>query len=208
MDFSSIKNVIFDLGGVIINIDFQYTYEAFAKLGNTDILSVIKRFEEIQIFKRYEKGEFSDQEILDLFRREFNSNASDEELIKAWNELLLDIPNARVELLKSLKSQYRTFLLSNTNNIHIQEVNNILHRSSGVPNLDHLFEKIYYSYDIKMSKPDLEIYQHVLKQNNLKAEETVFIDDNKDNIVGAKAAGLHVIHVQASDTILELLKNA
>jgi putative hydrolase of the HAD superfamily len=208
LDFSSIKNIIFDLGGVIINIDFQYTYEAFAKLGNTDILSIIKRFEEIQVFKRYEKGEFSDQEILNLFRMEFNTNASDEELVQAWNALLFDIPTSRVELLKSLKSTYRTFLLSNTNNIHIQEVNNILHKSSGIPNLDHLFEKIYYSYDIKMSKPDLEIYQHVLEQNNLKAEETLFIDDNKDNIIGAQAAGLHVIYVQAPDTILELLKNA
>lgn len=208
MNFSSIKNIIFDLGGVIINIDFQYTFEAFAKLGNTDVLKTLKKFEELQVFKKYEMGDLSDKELRDLLRKEFNNSVSDEEIDKAWNALLMDIPRSRIDLLQSLKNNYRTFLLSNTNNIHIQEVNSILHKSTGVKNLSDLFEKIYYSYEIKMSKPGVEIYQHVLKEQGLKAEETLFVDDNKDNIEGAKAAGLKVLHVRAPQTIIELFENA
>jgi glucose-1-phosphatase len=208
LDFSSIKNIIFDLGGVIINIDFQLTFEAFAKLGNTDILTILKKFEQLEIFKRYEKGEFTDNEVRDLFRKEFNSDLSDKQFDDAWNALLQDIPLKRIELIQQLKNKYRLFLLSNTNNIHIKKVNQILYESSKVNMLDDLFEKAYYSYSICMGKPDLEIYQHVLRDKNLKAEETLFIDDNKDNIEGAKAAGLKVIHVQSPETILELLKDA
>lgn len=208
MNFSSIKNIILDLGGVIINIDFQHTYEAFARLGNTDILTILKRFEALQVFKKYEKGDFSDAGLRNLVRKEFNAALSDQQIDNAWNALLMDIPKERVKLLQSLKGKYRTFLLSNTNNIHIQEVNTILEKTSGVKNLSFLFEKVYYSYEIKMSKPDLEIYRHVLKEQNLKAEETLFIDDNKENIEGAKAAGINVLHVQAPETIIELLKNA
>ena len=208
MNFSSIKNIIFDLGGVIINIDFQYTFEAFAKLGDTDILKTLQKFEGLQVFKRYEMGELSDQQLRDLLRKEFNTRVSDEEIDKAWNALLMDIPPARIDLLQNLKNKYRTFLLSNTNKIHIQEVNEILHRSTGVKNLSALFEKIYYSYEMKMSKPAVDIYFHVLKEQGLKAEETLFVDDNKDNIEGAKAAGLKVLHVQAPQTIIELFENA
>jgi glucose-1-phosphatase len=208
LNFSSIKNIIFDLGGVIINIDFQYTFEAFAKLGNTDVIKTLKKFEDLQVFKKYEMGELSDSELRALLRKEFNSSVSDQEIDKAWNALLMDIPGERIDLLQNLKSKYRTFLLSNTNQIHIQEVNSILHKSTGIKNLSELFEKIYYSYEIKMSKPGVEIYHHVLKEQGLKAEETLFVDDNKDNIEGAKTAGLKVLHVQAPQTIIDLFENA
>lgn len=208
MDFSSIKNIVFDLGGVIINIDFQYTYEAFSKLGNTDVINTIRKFEALQVFRKYEKGELSDAQLRNLLRKEFNAPVSDQAIDNAWNALLKDIPKQRTDVLIKLKKQYRTFLLSNTNSIHIREVNDILFKTSGIQNLNALFEKVYYSYEIKMSKPDLEIYQHVLKQHKLIGEETLFIDDNKENIEGAKAAGLQVLHVQAPQTILELLENA
>lgn len=208
MNFSSVKNIVFDLGGVIINIDFQYTYEAFAGLGNTDILTTIRRFESLQLFKRYETGEFTDSEFREVLREAFSTTASDQQIDKAWNALLLDIPAERVKLLQELRTRYRTFLLSNTNSIHIAEVNNILYNSAGTQTLNDLFEKIYYSYEIQMAKPDVKIYQYVLKDKNLIPEETLFIDDNKDNIEGAKAAGLQVLHVQAPHTILELLHNA
>lgn len=208
MDFSSIKNIIFDLGGVIINIDFQYTFEAFARLGNTDILSTLKKFEDLDVFKRYEKGEFSDADLRNLLKKEFNTELSDAQIDKAWNALLLDIPKERVELIQRLKQKYRVFLLSNTNHIHIQEVNKILYRSTGIASLDDLFHTAYYSYKMKMGKPNVEIYEYVLQDQGLKPGETVFIDDNKDNISGALQAGIKTIHVEAPDTILELLKNA
>ena len=208
MDFSSIKNIIFDLGGVIINIDFQYTFEAFARLGNTDILSTLKKFDSLEVFKRYEKGEFSDAELRKLLKKEFNTELSDVQIDEAWNALLLDIPRERIDLIQRLKQNYQVFLLSNTNNIHIEEVNKILYRSTGLNSLDQLFHTAYYSYKMNMAKPEAEIYQYVLKEQGLNPGETVFIDDNKDNISGAQQAGIRTIRVEAPNTILDLLKNA
>lgn len=208
MNFSSVKNIIFDLGGVIINIDFQYTFEAFARLGNTDILETLKLFKENKIFERYEKGEWSDEELRDLLRKELHTSASDDQIDAAWNALLLDIPGERIDLILKLKDTYNIFLLSNTNDIHIRKVNEILEEASGIKTLDHLFHKAYYSYKIGMSKPDVEIYEFVLREQGLLPHETVFLDDNKDNVEGAKAAGILALHVANPSNVLELLKNA
>lgn len=208
MNFSSVKNIIFDLGGVIINIDFQYTFEAFAKLGDSDILSTLKKFKDLKVFERYEAGEFTDPQFRNFLRNEFSQKATDQEIDQAWNALLKDIPIARIQKIQQLKEKYNLYLLSNTNHIHIQEVNNILHQTSGIRNLNLLFDKVYLSYEMKMSKPHLEIYNFVLEEQKLNGSETVFIDDNKDNIIGAQNAGLETIHVEAPHTILELLAHA
>jgi len=208
LNFSSVKNIIFDLGGVIINIDFQYTFEAFAKLGDSEILATLKKFKELRVFERYEAGEFTDPQFRDFLRKEFTKHATDIEIDQAWNALLLDIPAERVRRIQHLKEKYNIYLLSNTNHIHIQEVNNILYRSSGIEHLNLLFDKVYLSYEMKMSKPHLEIYNFVLEEQKLNPSQTVFIDDNKDNIIGAQKAGLHTIHVEAPHTILELLAHA
>lgn len=208
MNFSSVKNIIFDLGGVIINIDFQYTFEAFAKLGDTDILATLKKFKDLKVFERYEAGEFTDPQFRQFLRSEFAKQATDMDIDMAWNALLKDIPVQRIRRIQELKEKYNIYLLSNTNHIHIQEVNNILYRSSGIQNLSLLFDKVYLSYEMKLSKPHLEIYNFVLQEQQLNPTETVFIDDNKDNILGAQKAGLHTIHVEAPQTILELLAHA
>jgi glucose-1-phosphatase len=207
VDLAGIKNIIFDLGAVIINIDFQRTFEAFSKHCNTDILTIIKRFRDLRVFERYEVGELDDHQFHDFIRKEFNESLSDAEIDRAWNALLLDIPQERVELLKKLSKNYRLFLLSNTNHIHIVEVNNILNRTFQLRTLDHLFEKVYYSYHIGMAKPDLKIYEHVLKENNLKPAETLFIDDNLDNIKGAQKAGVKTLHIILPESIIEHFNN-
>lgn len=208
MNFSSIKNIIFDLGGVIINIDFQYTYEAFARLAGTDILTILKKFDELKVFLRYETGELDDAAFRDLIRKEIKPSLTDHQIDNAWNALLLDIPQERIRLIESLKGKYRLFLLSNTNPVHIRKVNEILYQSAGVKQIDDLFEKAFYSYDLGLAKPGEEIYRVVLKEKSLHPEETLFIDDNGDNIRGAITAGLNTIQVRTPETILELLKNA
>jgi glucose-1-phosphatase len=207
VDLAGIKNIIFDLGAVIINIDFQFTFEAFAKRCNTDILSIIKQFRDLKVFERYEKGELNDVQFRNFIRKEFNQNLTDAEIDHAWNALLLDIPSERIELLKKLGKTYRLFLLSNTNPIHIVEVNNILFKTAQLRTLDLLFEKVYYSYDIGMAKPDVKIYEHVLHENKLKPSETLFIDDNADNIKGAEKAGLRTLHIIAPQSITDHLPN-
>jgi glucose-1-phosphatase len=196
VDLSGIKNLIFDLGGIIINIDFQLTFEAFAKASGKDIISTIKKFEDEKIFSRFEKGELTEKELRFFINQQLNTSLSDEALDQAWSALLQDIPAARIEMLKELGRSHRLFLLSNTNSIHIRAVNNILCKTCGIEKLDLLFEKVYYSYDIKMAKPDVKIYEHVLTQNNLKAAESLFIDDNAENIKGASKAGLKTLHIK------------
>ncbi|MFL5730212.1 MAG: HAD family hydrolase [Cytophagaceae bacterium] len=195
MELSGIKNLIFDLGGIIINIDFQRTFEAFARAAGKDVLGVVRKFEDERIFARFEKGDLNEAEVRFLINKELNTALSDEETDKAWNALLMDIPPPRIEMLRELAKNHRIFLLSNTNSIHIREVNNILHKSNGIPSLNQLFERVYYSYEIHMSKPSTEIYEFVLMQNGLKATETLFIDDNIDNIRGAAATGLQTLHI-------------
>jgi FMN phosphatase YigB (HAD superfamily) len=196
VDLTGIKNLIFDLGGIIINIDFQLTFEAFAKASGKDVLSTIKKFEEEKIFARFEKGDYSERELRFLINKELNTSLSDDIIDRAWNALLMDIPMSRIEMLKELAKDHRLYLLSNTNSIHISAVNKILLRTCGIESLDLLFERVYYSYEIKMAKPDVQIYEFVLRDNDLKAGETMFIDDNADNIKGAAKAGIKTLHIK------------
>jgi glucose-1-phosphatase len=196
VDLTGIKNLIFDLGGIIINIDFQLTFEAFAKASGKDVLSTIKKFEEEKIFARFEKGDYSERELRFLINKELNTSLSDDVIDRAWNALLMDIPMPRIEMLKELAEDHRLYLLSNTNSIHISVINKILHQTCGIEKLDLLFDRVYYSYEIKMAKPDVQIYEFVLRDNDLKAGETLFIDDNADNIRGAAKAGIKTLHIK------------
>lgn len=208
MDFSGIKNIVFDLGGVIINLDFNRTYAAFAKLTGKTETDIKELFDKENVFRRYETGALSE----DAFFRFLNGNicrqASIFELKDAWNALLLDIPGNRIELLKQLKTKYKLYLLSNTNDTHIQKVNEVLTEVSGVEDLKHLFHKTYYSFEINLAKPSKKIYDFVTSDEKLDPKETVFLDDTYLNLTGASDAGWKVLHVRHPETILELLENA
>lgn len=207
MNFSQIKNIIFDLGNVIINIDFDLTYQALAKLSNKSIVEIHQAFVDYEIWDRYEKGKFTNQEFIDLLRNKLEINHSDQDIINAWNALLLDIPQKRIDKLKELSKKYRLFILSNTSDIHIIDVNRILQESTGVQDLKDLVEKAYYSYEINLRKPSLEIYKYVVEDAELNISETLFLDDNLDNIIGANEFGLHTIHVTNED-MCDYLKDA
>ncbi|MDB4835005.1 HAD family phosphatase [Cyclobacteriaceae bacterium] len=209
MNFKNIKNIIFDLGGVVIDIDFELTFKAFATLGNKSLDETKKIMTDLNIWDSYERGEITDQEFINIMRKAMGFSQTDEEIIMAWNALLLELPKERVELIKRLNKSYQTFVLSNTSNLHIQGLNKILKQSSGYDKLhDVMNNTIYFSYEIKRRKPDLDIYEYVLKESNLKAEETVFLDDNLDNILAARKVGIEAIHVEVPETILHYLKDA
>ena len=140
MDFSAIKNIIFDLGGVILNINFDYTFEAFGKLSGHDLPTMRQKFASLQVFEKYEAGEFDNAYMRDFLRKELNINVSDEEIDRAWNAMLLDFPPERIELVKKLSSKYRLFLLSNTNPIHIDYIDRLLKKEFNMPSLHPLFE--------------------------------------------------------------------
>ncbi|MBX7126530.1 MAG: HAD family phosphatase [Cyclobacteriaceae bacterium] len=205
MPFSNpaIKNVIFDLGGVLLNLSVPATLQAFAGISGKpleEVKAAVSRPE----FLDYEKGLISDAEFRTAVRDHLQTDASDDVIDSAWNAMLGDIPRARLALLEQLKTDYRTFLLSNTNGIHVQAFTARLHQDHKVSSLDHYFEKVYYSHVMKLRKPDVVIYEAVLSDSGLHAEESLFLDDNLHNIEGAREAGLNAIHITHPDMIFDL----
>ena len=208
MKNSRIKNIIFDLGDVILNIDVPVTSRSFGKLSGKEEQEIVTLFKEKELFRLFETGILDEDAFRNLVRELLEYPDWTTEIIDmAWNSLLLDIPPARIELIKELKKEYRLFLLSNTSSIHIKQVNKILHAASGVEKLDDLFEKVYLSYEMGLMKPDPAIYLRVLEESGLLAEETLFLDDNADNIKAASNLGIETILVQKPVTILDYLKD-
>ncbi|MHA4741673.1 HAD family hydrolase [Dyadobacter sp. MSC1_007] len=208
MKNSKIRNIIFDLGDVILNIDVPIASKSFGELSGKEQAEIMKIFKESDLFRQFETGLLDEPTFRNYVREILNlPDLSDEAIDTAWNSLLLDLPPERVELLKKLSQKYRLFLLSNTSSIHITQVNKILKASTGVERLGDLFETVFLSYEMGLMKPDPRIYTQVLEQAGLLAEETLFLDDNADNIKSASEVGIETIHVQKPVTILEYLKD-
>ena len=209
-DFTRIKNIIFDLGAVIIPIDFSLTFRAFASLSNLPLEEIQSRYQASTLFVEFEKGIIGNFQFLVGVRQllELSDSITDQQLVDAWNALLLEIPAERVHRIQELSKQYRVFLLSNTNPIHIAEVQSILYRNTQIAQLEAIFEKAWYSYDLGLIKPGIAIYQKVLEQKQLAAAETIFLDDSVDNVAGAVAAGIQALLVDEHTSLLELLKHA
>jgi FMN phosphatase YigB (HAD superfamily) len=207
-----LKNLIFDLGDVIIPIDLTAPARNFAMLANMPEEEVRAIWKQHDIWNRYETGLVDDEAFRDHVRqllgnRSDGSSAwADEVIDTAWNSVLLDLPIERVERIKELAPNYRLFLLSNTSPIHIRQVNQLL-TNLNQPTLEELFERVFYSYDVRLAKPSSAIYEHVLAEAGLLAEETAFFDDNAANIQAAARLGIQAVHVQPPKTILDYLKS-
>jgi len=199
-----IKNIIFDLGGVILDIDFKKTEKAFVELGVTNFNELFGLGRAASFFRDHEAGKITDNEFLASLQKLASHSLEAEVVQKAWNALLINFPPARIEFLKNIKSKYRLFLLSNTNAIHLAAFQKMYMDAFNNGSLDDLFEKVYYSHQIGFRKPDKEIYQLVLEENDLNPGETLFIDDALVNVEAAKALGIKSIHLLAGTTILDL----
>jgi len=186
-----IKNIIFDLGGVIINLDIHKTIYKFNKLTETPFESVYSQIQQNQIFDLFDKGMITESDFFLEIKKLIKTNNNNQELIAAWNAMLLDFPLERLSLLETLKPKYRLFLLSNTNETHINAFEADLFKTSGSKNLEPYFEKVYYSCRMGMRKPDQIIFEEVLKENKLIAQETLFIDDTQQHVDGACKTGIH-----------------
>lgn len=201
---SHIKNLIFDLGGVIINLDTARTFESFSKLSGIPAVELQHKSKQVSLFGDYEKGMMTDEEFRAELKDFLSGDFSDASIDRAWNAMLLDIPSAKLQLLERTKKTHRTFLLSNTNNIHLECFNKIVKHTTGLDSIDSYFHKAYYSHLLKMRKPDDEIYLHVLEQNKLNPAETLFMDDNRDNLEGAKRVGIQAAHIAHPDDLYSL----
>lgn len=201
----SVDALIFDLGGVVVNLSYHATYEELAKLSGKPV-EVIKRLAQDQDeFKQYEMGKIEDAAFRDFVRNSIGVSAQDEEIDKAWNAMLLDIPPQRLRVLQKLRNTYRVFLLSNTNAIHLRAFNQTVKQVSNQDSLSFCFDKLYYSHEIGLRKPDVNIYEYVLKENSLTPSTTLFFDDLLPNLAGASHAGLQTYHVTNADELFKEL---
>ncbi len=206
----TIHNIIFDLGGVLLNIDYQQTINAFKSLGMVDFDDLYNQAAQVKLFDHFDRGDISAEEFRDALRRISGLSLSDEQIDSAWNAMLLDFPAGRILLLEGVRKNYRTFLLSNTNVIHYPVYMSYLNARFGFSDLDPLFEKQYLSYEMGIRKPDREAFELILRDNNLQASETLFIDDSFQHVVGAADAGLRAVHldVEKMDVVDLFSKNA
>ncbi|MBC8154441.1 MAG: HAD family phosphatase, partial [Bacteroidetes bacterium] len=206
----TLRNIIFDLGDVIIPIDLRAPMHNFATLSGLSVDEVEQLWWEHGLTQQYETGLIDDeafrQHVRTLLRgRSGDSDRwADEVIDTAWNTVLLDLPVPRIERIKALRGRYRLFLLSNTSPIHIRRVNHIL-TAMNQPTLEELFERVYYSYAVRLMKPSSDIYRHVLETAGLVADETAFLDDNAANIASAALLGIRAVQVQPPLTILDYL---
>lgn len=205
INLAEYKNIIFDLGGVLLNIDYNLTTKAFSDMGVENFNELFSKANQTQLFDLYEKGKISSDEFRARVKTYLKNNNSNSDIDNAWNCMLLDFPKERFELLHKVKKSHRTFLLSNTNDIHIKKFSEYLIHNFGMADLTNYFEEIYLSYEVGMRKPDAEIFEMVLSKNKLLPEETLFIDDSPQHIEGAKKIGIHAYWLNLEkETVMDL----
>lgn len=198
---AGIHSIIFDLGGVLINLSPERTIHAFAAFTGVSNEAVRRAYATDPVFAAYEKGQITDQAFRDSVRSVFSSQVDDAEIDQCWNAMLVDFPGATLTMLQTLKQHFNTFVLSNTNTIHLKYVNEVM--LQGNP-LDNWFHRGYYSHLMGMRKPELEIYTQVLQDNKLIPEKTIFLDDNEENVKAAQSLGIKTIHITHHMQVLDL----
>ena len=198
---AEIKNIIFDLGGVILNLNYQLTSKAFEKLGVDDFDNYYSQKEQTSLFNSFETGLISTKDFIKSTQHLFTHNLAENDIIVAWNSMLLDLPEHRLSLLQELKKNLNLFLLSNTNEIHITSFENQMKKENQLETFFNSFKKIYYSSRIGLRKPDLECFEYVIKENDLLSGETLFIDDSIQHIHAATKLGLKTYHLQKNEDI-------
>lgn len=204
---TKIKNIIFDWGGVITDLNFKATINAFKELGLTIFDESVPHDPNDDLFVPFEIGKISAAEFRKRVRKMTSTPMTDEMIDNAWSAMLGELPEDRWNILMKAAGKYRTFLLSNTNAIHLPYYFNRIHEKYGTNGYTHLFEKTYYSFEIGMRKPNAEIFKFVVKDAGINAEETMFIDDFIENIDTARLMGfqtIHLIHPLTLTNIFEL----
>ena len=195
------KAIIFDLGGVLMNLSYQKTADAFKLLGLMDFEERYSQARQSGVFDAFETGKISPPEFRANLREWLSPETTDAQIDHAWNAMLLGMPADRIELLRLLKPHYRIFLLSNTNEIHLSEVFRMMQKDHGFPDLSGIMEKEYYSCRMGLRKPDPEIFKTVLKEQNLEPGEVLFIDDSIQHIEGARSVGILSHHLKEKEDL-------
>jgi putative hydrolase of the HAD superfamily len=202
---TEIKSIIFDLGGVILNLDYSKTAIEFKKIGVLHFKKLYSQKKQTLLFDDFEKGKIKPEEFISSLKNSENLKIKEIDFINAWNAMLLKIPIEKLKFINGLKKDYKIFLLSNTNEIHIKKFEEDLKKSNMLKQFYNCFDKIYYSSRMGKRKPEKSCFNQVLEENGLIAENTLFIDDSIQHIEGAKKAGIKTFHLEKNKSILDLV---
>jgi putative hydrolase of the HAD superfamily len=205
-NLKGIDTIIFDLGMVIINLDMEATYNGFRSIYGSEYEFIMEKLNNSGFFNDYETGRISTKEFTSTLAENSNGKASEKEIAEIWNAMLLDIPPIRFEILMWAKKNFNTYCLSNTNELHIDWINNMLKNEFQLENLNSFFHKVYLSHEMHQRKPDVEIFESVITKHNLTPSTTLFIDDTAGHLDGADKAGLNTYHLTAEEKTEDIIK--
>lgn len=202
-----IKNIIFDFGGVIIDIDYWRSIKAFIDMGYDNFDKIYSQASQAEIFDKIDKGIISADEFRSELMKFFPPDTTVKMIDDAWNAIMLGIPEHRVRMLEKIRKNYRIMLMSNTNIIHYEQYIKELKEKFGYSDLSGLFEKVYLSFELGMRKPDKKFFNLILEENHLKPEETLFIDDSEQNLPPAQSLNLQTIFLNSGMDVTDLFEN-
>ena len=198
---AGIKTIIFDYGGVIINIDYQATIDAFNEIGTMGFEEMYSQASQSNLFNQIETGKISGQYFINQLLDYLPAGTSPNQVVSSWNAMIKDVPLDRIELLLRLKSEgYTIILLSNTNEIHIELANRRWQLAYDQPPKE-VFDAVYYSHEVNLRKPNKEIFEFVCEKHQLIPSEILFIDDSIQHIEGAQSIGINAILLQKNQSI-------
>lgn len=194
-----IKNIIFDLGNVLLEINTELSKSAFKNKGIYDFDNLYSLAKQIFLFDKLEIGEINEMEFYNNFRKLTGKNLSNKEIEDCWNALIIGFPENNIKIALKAKTKFKTFIISNTNIIHYKYYSKLLKDKFDINRLEDLVHKAYFSHLCKIRKPDSEFFKLVLNENNLNPEETLFIDDDIRNINAAKMLKIQTYHLTDLD---------
>ncbi|MEB2785810.1 HAD family hydrolase [Algoriphagus persicinus] len=199
--------LIFDLGNVIIDIDYQKALHGIKEEVSAEFHDKVDGFYLTDFHMDYEVGRIDSDQFREEVRGYFQQDWSDDKVDELWNSLLLKIPEERLKLISKLRENFQVGVLSNTNSIHIQAVNRILQNDHNLKNFDPIFDWVFLSHEMGLSKPSAEIYEKMLVDLGTSADRVIFFDDLIPNVEGAKEVGIQAVHVTGPEVIFDFFKN-
>lgn len=203
-DLTGIKNIVFDLGNVLLNLDFDASINAFKALGLDEKVVTRQQAYSDPVFYALETGQISAESFRERLRNILNNEkVADHEIDEAWYAMILDVPAHRVQMLQTLRKKYNIFLFSNTNEIHIGRFQKVFKEQHEI-DFASLFEQAFYSHEIQARKPESESYKKVIKFSGIEPAESLFIDDLEKNILAANEAGLKTFWLRDGIDVTEL----
>jgi putative hydrolase of the HAD superfamily len=205
-NMTGVKHIIFDLGNVILNIDYDAPVQAFKQLGIANFENIFSKASQNTLSDDFETGHVSEEKFIAELLPLCNAGTTHQQVIEAWNSILVSFPLRRLQILKQLQLHYNMFLLSNTNILHERAYNKMLFDLCGEPSLHGFFDKVYLSHRIGLRKPNPAAWELILTENQLDAKDTLFLDDSPQHIVAAEKLGIRSIHITPENSMEQVFR--